>query len=193
MAATVSRDHRLNRASRAASEATGIETVTAAAREPTVCGGFWMTWETDWPHAFILAGNALDALSILSLHLGTAKRAECAVVSTGAISITIPKWIEAWSPRRTFCVYDATANGDQAARRLTRKDIRIVRLRPALDNQDRNHMLVRDRHGEPLQTDDQQINWTATAKNAIGRKVSAIDCALSPSQTPPRYHGTVDT
>ena len=53
----------------AAGKATGIETVTAAAREPTAGGGFWMSWETEWPHAVILAGNALDALSILSLHL----------------------------------------------------------------------------------------------------------------------------
>ena len=143
----------------AAGQATGIETVTAAtAREPAAGGGFWMSWETEWPHAVILAGNALDALSILSLHLGPAKRTECAVVSTGALSTKVPKWIEAWNPRRIFCAWDATPNGDHAASRLARKDTRIVRLRPALDNRDWNDMLIRDRDGEPLETDDRQIN-----------------------------------
>lgn len=142
----------------AAGQATGIETVTAAtAREPAG-GGFWMSWEPDWPASVILAGNALDALSILSLHLGPAKRTECAVVSTGALSTKVPKWIEAWNPRRIFCAWDATPNGDHAASRLARKDTRIVRLRPALDNRDWNHMLIRDRAGEPLETDDRQIN-----------------------------------
>ena len=126
--------------------------------EPTAGGGFWMSWETEWPHAVILAGNALDALSILSLHLGPAKRTECAVVSTGALSTKVPKWIEAWNPRRIFCAWDATPNGDHAASRLARKDTRIVRLRPALDNRDWNDMLIRDRAGEPLETDDRQIN-----------------------------------
>lgn len=143
----------------AAGQATGIETVTAAtAREPAGGGGFWMSWEPDWPASVILAGNALDALSILSLHLGPAKRTECAVVSTGALSTKVPKWIEAWNPRRIFCAWDATPNGDHAASRLARKDTRIVRLRPALDNRDWNDMLIRDRAGEPLETDDRQIN-----------------------------------
>ncbi len=142
----------------AAGEATGIETVSAAARESAAGGGFWMSWETEWPHAVILTGNALDALSILSLHLGPAKRTECAVVSTGAVSAKVPKWIEAWNPRRIFCAWDATPNGDHAASRLARKDTRIVRLRPALDNQDWNDMLIRHRAGEPLETDDRQIN-----------------------------------
>ena len=143
----------------AAGKATGIETVTTTtAREPAAGGGFWMSWETDWPDSVILAGNALDALSILSLHLGPAKRRQCAVVSTAAVSTTIPKWIEAWNPQRFFCAYDATANADHAVCRLARKDTRIIRLRPALENQDWNHMLIRDRQGEPLETDDRKIN-----------------------------------
>ncbi len=141
----------------AAGEATGIETVTAD-RKTTAGGGFWMSWETEWPHAVILDGNALDALSILSLHLGPVKRTECATVSTGAVATKVPKWIEAWNPRLIFCAYDATTNGDHAARRLARNDTRIVRLRPALDNRDWNDMLIRDRAGEPIETDDQQIN-----------------------------------
>ena len=31
-------------------------------------------------------------------------------------------------------------------------------MRPALDNQDWNDMLIRDRDGEPLGTDDRPIN-----------------------------------
>ena len=108
--------------------------------------------------AVILAGNALEALSILSLHPVPAKNAECAVVSTAAVTDSIPKWIEAWNPQRIFCAWDATRNGDRAARNLIRKDTRIVRMRPALDNQDWNDMLIRDRDGEPLGTDDRPIN-----------------------------------
>ena len=74
------------------------------------------------------------------------------------LSTKIPRWIEAWNPRRIFCAWDATPNGDHAARRLARNDTRIVRMRPALDNQDWNHMLMCDRAGEPLESDDRQIN-----------------------------------
>ena len=140
----------------AASEAIGIETLPAA-QQPAADGGFWMSWEPDWPDAIILAGNALDALSILSLHLVPEKRGECAVVSTGAITDSIPKWIEPWNPRRIFCAYDASRNGDHAARRLQHKDTRIVRLRPALNGQDWNEMLMRERAGEPIETDDRPI------------------------------------
>ena len=141
----------------AAGEATGIETVTAADREPAAGGGFWMSWEAEWPHAVILAGNALDALSILSLHLVPEKHSACAVVSIGALSTTIPNWIEAWNPRRIFCAFDATRNGDHAAQSLIENDTRTVRLRPALGGQDWNDMLMRERAGEPLQTDDRPI------------------------------------
>ena len=93
----------------AAGEAAGIETLPdAAAQEPAARGGFWMSWEPDWPASVILAANALDVLSILSLHLVPAKRRGCAVVSTGVVTASIPKWIEAWNPRRIFCAYDAT-------------------------------------------------------------------------------------
>ena len=142
----------------AAGEAAGIETLPdAAAQEPAARGGFWMSWEPDWPASVILAANALDVLSILSLHLVPAKRRGCAVVSTGVVTASIPKWIEAWNPRRIFCAYDATRNGDDAARRLSGRDTRIVRLRPALDGQGWNDMLMRDRAGEPLETDDRPI------------------------------------
>lgn len=141
----------------AAGEPAGVETLPAA-QQPTADGGFWMSWEPEWPDAVILTANALDALSILSLHLLPEKRSKCAVVSTGAVTDTIPKWIETWNPRRIFCAWDATRNGDRAARRLQDKDTRIVRLRPALDDQDWNDMLIRDRDGEPLETDDRPID-----------------------------------
>ena len=140
----------------AAGEALGIETLPPA-RETAPGGGFWMSWEPDWPDAVILAGNALDVLSILSLRLVPAERRGCAVVSTGAAADSIPKWIEAWNPRRIFCACDATPNGDRAARRLQDRDTRIVRLRPPLDGQSWNDMLLRERAGEPIGTDDRQI------------------------------------
>ncbi len=140
----------------AASKVVGIETLPAA-QEPAADGGFWMSWEPDWPGTVILTGSALDALSILSLHLVPEKRSKCAVVSTGAITARIPKWVEAWNPRRIFCAWDATRYGDHAARRMQDNDTRIVRMRPALENQDWNDMLICDRDGEPLETDDRPI------------------------------------
>ncbi|MCY4555379.1 MAG: hypothetical protein OXF79_03145 [Chloroflexi bacterium] len=140
----------------AAGNPVGIETLTAA-QKPDARGGFWMSWEPDWPASVILAGNALDALSILSLHLVPAMRHGCAVVSTGTVTARTPKWIEDWNPSRIFCAWDATPNGDHHAQRLQDKDTRVVRLRPALDGQDWNDMLIRDRAGEPLQTDDRPI------------------------------------
>ena len=155
----------------AAGEATGAEIVPTAGQQrsgaapageaapsPLSPGSFWMSWEIDWPPFVLIAKSALDALSALSLHLMPAKRNGCAVVSTGAVTATLPIWIEAWNPRRIFCAYDATPHGDDAAERLFRKDNRVVRVRPALDGQDWNDMLIRDRAGEPLGTDDRPLD-----------------------------------
>ena len=149
----------------AAGEALGAEIFPAAApRRPAPTGavaargGFWMSWEPDWPNSVILANSALDALSVLSLHLVPAGRKGCTVVSTGAATASLPEWIEAWNPGRIFCAYDATRHGDDAAARLIRKDSRVVRLRPALDGQDWNDTLMRDRAGEPLGTDDRPLD-----------------------------------
>ena len=148
----------------AAGEALGAEIVPAAAPRrlaPTGAaarGGFWMSWEPDWPNSVILAKNAIDALSVLSLHLVPAGRKGCAVVSTGGATASLPEWIEAWNPGRIFCAYDATRQGDDAAARLIRNDSRVVRLRPALDGLDWNDMLMRDRAGEPLQIDDRPLD-----------------------------------
>ena len=113
-----------------------------------------MSWDPDWPISVILANSAIDALSVLSLHLVTAERRGCAVVSTGGATASLPEWIEAWNPGRIFCTYDATRQGDDAAARLIRKNNRIVRLRPTLDGLDWNDMLMRERDGEPIQADD---------------------------------------
>ena len=67
-----------------------------------------MSWGAKWPLSVLIAKNAIDALSVLSLQLVPATRKGCAVVSAGALSATIPFWIEAWNPRRIFCAYDAT-------------------------------------------------------------------------------------
>lgn len=113
-----------------------------------------MSWEPDWPISVIVAKNAIDALSILFLHIVLVTRKGCAVVSAAAIPTTVPTWIEAWNPRRIFCAYDATPNGDDAAQPLLQTDNRVVRIRPALDGEDWNDMLVRERNGEPIGTDD---------------------------------------
>ena len=106
----------------------------------------------------LIAKNAIDALSVLSLQLVPATRKGCAVVSTAAVPATIPIWIEAWNPRRIYCAYDATRDGDDAAQRLLRRDNRVVRVRPALDGDDWNDMLMRYHLGEPLETDDRRIS-----------------------------------
>ena len=86
--------------------AVGIETV-GTMMDPANTDGFWMSREPDCPVCLILAGNALDALSILSFHSLPAQRG-CAVVSTRAIDATVPSWIEAWNPCRIFYAWEAT-------------------------------------------------------------------------------------
>ena len=125
-----------------------------AAPSPPTTGSFWMSWEPDWPISVIVARNAIDALSVLSLQIVPARRKRCAVVSAAASPATVPTWIEAWNPRRIFCAYDATPDGEEAAQRLLRKDSRVVRIRPAPDGEDWNDMLMRDRASEPIGTDD---------------------------------------
>ena len=136
----------------------GAGTATEAAPSPLTPGSFWMSWGAGWPPSVLIAKNAIDALSALSLQLVPVKREGCAAISAGAVSATIPSWIEAWNPRRIFCAYDATPDGDDAAQRLLRKDNRVVRVRPALDGDDWNDMLMRERFGELLETDDRRIS-----------------------------------
>ena len=153
----------------AAGIATGAEIVPAGARctaAPGAAeaatslprrGGFWISWEIDWPQSVLIAKSAIDALSALSLNLVPAELRECAVVSIAAVTPTLPAWIEDWSPRRIFCAYDATPGGDDAARRLFRRDSRVVRVRPALDGDDWNDMRRRDLEGNMLEIDDRLI------------------------------------
>lgn len=154
----------------AAGVATGAEIVPAGARcaaAPGAAeaatslprrGGFWMSWELDWPQSVLIAKSAIDALSALSLNLVPAELRECAVVSIAAVTPTLPAWIEDWSPRRIFCAYDATPGGDDAAQRLFRRDSRVVRVRPALDGDDWNDMRRRDLEGNMLEIDDRLIS-----------------------------------
>ena len=154
----------------AAGEETGTEIVptggqrsgegadSEAAPSPLTPGSFWMSWGPEWPLSVLIAKNAIDALSVLSLQLVPATCKGCAVVSAGALSATIPLWIEAWNPRRIFCAYDATRAGDGAAHRLLQKDNRVVRIRPAFDGDDWNDMLMRERGGDLLETDDRRIS-----------------------------------
>jgi len=138
----------------AAGRAIGVEIVSGTEpRRVDPNGGFWLSWEPRWPRTVILAKSALDALSVLSMHPLAADHEACAVVSTGAATPTLPRWIAPWNPSRIFCAYDATRHGDRAAARLARRDTRIVRLRPAIEGEDWNDMLMRERAGEPLETD----------------------------------------
>ena len=129
-----------------------------AAPSPLARGGFWISWELDWPHSVLIAKSAIDALSALSLQLMPAERRECAVVSIAAVTPSLPAWIEDWNPRRIFCAYDATPGGDDAAERLFRRDSRVVRVRPALDGDDWNDMRRRDLEGNMFEIDDRLIS-----------------------------------
>ena len=70
-----------------------------AAPSPLARGGFWISWELDWPHSVLIAKSAIDALSALSLQLMPAERRECAVVSIAAVTPSLPAWIEDWTRR----------------------------------------------------------------------------------------------
>ena len=89
------------------------------------------------------------------------RRKGCVVVSCATLAAALPGWIQEWNPGRIFCAYDATDRGDRAANRaanrLIQSDNRTVRLRPPLDGKSWNEMLLRDRAGEPLQTDDRSL------------------------------------
>ncbi len=82
---------------------------------------------------------------------------ECAALSIAAVTPTLPTRIEDWSPRRIVCAYDATPGGDNAARRLLRRDSRVVHVRPALDGDDWNGMRRRDLEGNMPEIDDRLI------------------------------------
>ena len=129
-----------------------------AAPSPLARGGFWVSWELDWPQSVLIAKSAVDALSALSLQLMPVEHRACAVVSTGIVTPSLPAWIEDWNPRRIFCAYDATPGGDDAAERLFRRDSRVVRVRPALDGDDWNDMRGRDLEGNMLEIDDRLIS-----------------------------------
>ena len=149
----------------AAGETVGAEGLTAAAPcrpgrpAHAAPGGFWMSWDPDWPTSVILAASALDALSILALDLVPARRKGAVAVScASSAAAALPEWIQEWNPQRIFCAYDATTRGDRAAKRLIRNDNRIVRLRPPLDGERWNETLIRDRAGVPLETDDRRLD-----------------------------------
>ena len=121
-------------------------TAAEAPPSPLTPGSFWMSWGAGWPPSVLVAKSAIDALSALSLQLVPVKREGCAAISAGAVAATIPSWIEAWNPRRIFCAYDATPDGDDAAQRLLRKDNRVVPRPP----RPRRRRLERHAHARTL-------------------------------------------
>ena len=68
----------------------GAGTATEAPPSPLTPGSFWMSWGAGWPPSVLIAKNAIDALSALSLQLVPVKREGCAAISAGAVSATIP-------------------------------------------------------------------------------------------------------
>ena len=119
-----------------------------------------MSWEPNWPDAVILTGNALDALSILSLHPVPATRKDCVVVSAGAVTASIPKWIEVWNPRQFFCAYDDSRSGDHAVRRLIRKDTVASHTRSSIPSPT-NHRNRRLNSSCSISCRSERIEWNA--------------------------------
>ena len=103
-------------------------------------GGFWLPCDRNPPAAIILTESAVDAISARSLRIPATTETGAVVVSTAGVTNPVPTWIEHWKPGRIVCAYDADTAGDQAARRLTRDDPRVIRCRPP-DTTDWNDIL----------------------------------------------------
>ena len=114
-------------------------------------GGFWMSWGSMPPVAMLLTESAVDALSVLSLTVTPAPLTlGFATASTAGVSTTVPRWLDGCDLQRIYCGYDADRAGDEAAAVLCRQNGRISRVRPAVDGEDWNDLLLRERAGKPV-------------------------------------------
>ena len=112
-----------------------------APRSRKNCGSFQMPADNTPLHTLIIAESAIDALSLADLRSpGTVLLSTCGATSQ------LPAWLEAWTPQRIICAFDADDAGDQAADRLAATDPRIRRLR-AKGEKDWNEILAA-RHAE---------------------------------------------
>ena len=79
-------------------------------------------------HTLFIAESAIDALSAFSLT--DLRNPGTVFLSTSGATGRLPAWLEAWTPKRIICAFDADDAGDGAADRLAENDPRVRRLRP---------------------------------------------------------------
>ena len=105
-------------------------------------GAFWLPCDRHPPAIVILTESTVDALSARSLPTLATRQTGAVVVSTAGIATTTPPWLEAWTPQRIVCAYDADRAGDHAADRLQLNDHRVTKQRPC-GAKDWNEILLR--------------------------------------------------
>ena len=92
------------------------------------CGSFWIPADDTPVHTLFIAESAIDALSAFSLT--DLRNPGTVFLSTSGATGRLPAWLEAWTPKRIICAFDADDAGDEAADRLAENDPRVRRLRP---------------------------------------------------------------
>ena len=63
------------------------------------------------------------------------------ILSTAGVAPRLPRWAEAWTPKRILVAFDADPAGDRAAERLVSEDRRARRMRPPDGYEDWNAVL----------------------------------------------------
>lgn len=91
-------------------------------------GSFWIPADRSPAHTLFIAESAVDALSAFSL--AELRKPGTVFLSTCGAASRLPAWLEAWTPQRVICAFDADDAGDEAADRLAARDPRVRRLRP---------------------------------------------------------------
>ena len=102
-------------------------------------GSFWLPVDRSPPKTVILTESAIDAISAWSIE--DCRRPGTVILSAAGVARRVPKWVEAWTPKRILVAFDADQAGDEAAERIIREDRRASRMRPPDGHEDWNAVL----------------------------------------------------
>ena len=102
-------------------------------------GSFWLPVDRSAPKTVILTESAIDAISAWSIE--DCRRPGTVILSAAGVARRVPKWVEAWTPKRILVAFDADPVGDRAAARLVSEDPRARRMRPPDGHGDWNAVL----------------------------------------------------
>ena len=91
-------------------------------------GSFWIAADNTPLHTLFIAESAIDALSAFSL--AELKNPGTIFLSTCGATSQLPAWLQAWTPKRIICAFDADDAGDEVADRLAAKHQHIRHHRP---------------------------------------------------------------